>query len=119
MDKTKLEEKRQEEKDILSDMIHIYCEGQGHKAPCRECLELKAYALNRIERCPEMATKSFCSVCDIQCYGPDQSRRIREVMRYSGRRYFLVHPLQSIAHGWTTLRARRRQISQAKKKQVD
>lgn len=116
MDKSKLEEKRQHEKDILSDMINIYCKGHGHEEPCKECKELKAYGLDRIEHCPEMATKSFCSVCEIQCYAPEQRSKIREVMRYSGRRYFLFHPLQTIAHGWATLRSRQRQISQAKKK---
>ena len=119
MDEIKLEKKRQHEKDILSDMINIYCKGHGHEEPCKDCTELKVYALDRIEHCPEMGTKSFCSVCDIQCYAPEQRDKIREVMRYSGRRYFLVHPWQTIAHGWTTLRSRQRQIRHAKKKQRD
>ena len=114
LDKTTLEKKRQHERDILSDMIDIYCSGHRHKQPCKDCLELKAYALKRIKLCPQMATKSYCSVCDTQCYAPEQQAAIRQVMRYSGRRYFLRQPIKTIGHGWATLKARRRQIAFAK-----
>ena len=116
LDKTTLEKKRQHEQAILSDMIDIYCSGHGHKQPCKDCLELKAYALKRTKLCPHMATKSYCSVCDTHCYAPDQQEAIRQVMRYSGRKYFLRHPIQTIAHGWATLQARRQQIALAEDK---
>lgn len=107
---SKVEEKRQHEKEIISQMIDIYCQGKAHTKPCDECQDLTEYALLRIEQCPQMATKSYCSVCETQCYSPRHREKIREVMRYSGKQYFLVHPVITIKHGWVTLKARRQQI---------
>lgn len=101
-----IEIKRQREKDILADMIDIYCTGNGHAAGCPQCAELKAYALKRVDDCPHMAEKSFCSVCPTHCYDPDHRDAVRRVMRYSGRRYFLKKPVKTLAHGFYTIQAR-------------
>lgn len=114
LQEARLERKRQREKEIISDMIRIHCQG-NHSQPCRACEELLAYALKRTDQCPHMETKSFCSVCKTQCYTPAYREAIRQAMRYSGRRYVLIHPIRTLAHGWVTLRARQRQIRQSRK----
>jgi len=89
-----IEKKRQREKKIVSFMIHLYC---CHHDDLDED-ELKTYALTRIEKCPMMATKTFCSQCHIHCYEKSKRDQIKKVMRYSGPRMMLYHPILAIRH---------------------
>ena len=62
-----LDKKRADEKLLVSEMIALYCRRQ-HKTPkgtlCPECRQLHDYALMRIDKCPFMETKTFCSAPD-------------------------------------------------------
>lgn len=89
-----IKKKRRKEKEIVSLMIHLYC--QKHK-DINE-FELKDYALMKIERCPMMATKTFCSQCSIHCYQKEKQKQIKKVMRYSGKRMLFYHPLLTMKH---------------------
>ncbi len=102
----KLIRKRRRERAIIAEMIDIYCRGQHHPPDCSDCRELTSYAIHRVELCPHMADKSFCSACATPCYDEAHRNAIRQVMRYSGRRYFLRRPLRTLAHGWVTLKNR-------------
>lgn len=86
------EQKRTLELETVSEMIDIYYKG----APAGE--ELKKYAAVRIEKCPFMATKSFCSQCKVHCYAPEQRMQIRQVMKYSGPRMLFRKPCMVIRH---------------------
>ena len=113
------EEKRAHEAAIMTQMIAIYCCGKGHpgrasarcdaSALCPDCRRLLAYALSRVEGCPRMDVKSFCSVCPVHCYSKDMRAQVREVMRYSGPRMLLHHPLMTLRHMWIDYRARQRE----------
>lgn len=105
---THLQDKREREKEMVSDMILLYCRKQ-HKAVrkasglgktdlCPECAELEAYARMRSDKCPFMETKTFCSNCKVHCYKPDMRERIRMVMRFSGPRMLFVHPVAAVRH---------------------
>ena len=92
--------KRAKEKEIVGEMIGIYCR-KNHKWRgflCPECTELKAYAFTRADKCPFMENKTFCSNCEVHCYEPTMRARIREVMRFSGRRLFFRHPILVVKH---------------------
>lgn len=93
------EEKRGQEQALLSEMIALYCKGR-HKTPrlCASCRELMEYAHERTAKCPNMETKTFCSVCKTPCYKPDMRQRIREVMVYSGPRMLFRHPVIALRH---------------------
>jgi len=88
------------EKKTLKAMINIYCRDlhATRKQLCRECVELEEYALARLEKCPFGASKGACSECPIHCYKPEQRKKIKVVMRYSGPRMFIPHPLLSFYH---------------------
>ena len=100
MTKTAVNEKREREKEILSLMIGIYCKGRhGQGASlCETCAELDVYAAGRVDRCPFMEQKSFCSNCPAHCYSPVMRERIREVMRYAGPRMVFHHPVMAFRH---------------------
>ena len=108
MNVNRVQDKREREKEMVSDMILLYCQKQ-HKSIrkvtglkktdlCQECAELEAYARMRSDKCPFMETKTFCSNCKVHCYKPDMRQRIRTVMRFSGPRMLFVHPVAAIRH---------------------
>lgn len=76
-------------------------------ALCPECAELRAYAVARIERCPHMGTKTFCSACPSHCYRPAMREKIREVMRWSGPRMIFYRPITAIRHAMVTVQSKR------------
>lgn len=99
-DASKIRLKREREKQMVSQMIALYCRKKhgGRKELCPECAELDAYAQLRSEKCPFMETKTFCSNCKVYCYKPEMRERIREVMRFSGPRMLFHHPVAAIRH---------------------
>ena len=129
--------KREREKQVMELMIRLYCRKnhgeqrrkelyssgsavssdleqmgedstQRKNALCSECRALRDYAMLRIEKCPFMETKTFCSNCKVHCYKPEMKEKIRRVMRYSGWRMLFVDPVQAIRHVIETIREKKR-----------
>jgi hypothetical protein len=92
--------KREREKELVSQMIALYCKKQHHTKGtlCPECAVLRDYARQRSEKCPFMESKTFCSNCKVHCYRPEMREKIREVMRFSGPRMIFHHPFTAIRH---------------------
>ncbi|OJF77452.1 MAG: hypothetical protein BKP49_00200 [Treponema sp. CETP13] len=110
---TKLEKKTENEKKIVGLMISIYCK-KNHKQSknasekknndlCPECLSLKEYVDNRIDKCPRKDVKTFCSQCPIHCYSEERRLEIKKVMRFSGPIMLFYHPVLTIRHAYHTL----------------
>lgn len=106
MKQKSIEEKRQWEKKVVSQMITIYCK-RNHRGGeivrnesglCPECAQLEAYARMRSDKCPFMETKTFCSNCKVHCYKPEMREKIRQVMRFAGPRMLFVDPVNAIRH---------------------
>lgn len=88
------------EQNTVKAMIRLYC-NRHHKNGiplCRECAELSNYAMKRLENCPYGIEKPACSKCSTHCYTPEMRKKIRIVMRYSGPRMIIHHPLMAINH---------------------
>lgn len=105
-----LAKKRSDEKLLVAQMIALYCRKQHHSPKgqlCAECQALHDYAMMRIDRCPFMETKTFCSACKVHCYQPAMREKIRLVMRWAGPRMLPVHPILSVHHVAVTLRSKR------------
>lgn len=95
----KIIEKREKEKQVVKEMISLYCHKNHHsKQLCKECNELLNYAKMRIDKCPFMETKTFCSKCKVHCYQPQMQKKIKEVMRFSGPRILFYHPILALSH---------------------
>lgn len=91
--------KRQREKIIVTQMIQLYCKKKHkNKTLCDECKALAEYACMRSDKCPFMETKTFCSNCRVHCYKPEMREKIKEVMRFSGPRMMLYHPVSAVRH---------------------
>lgn len=87
-------------KATVEAMIRVYCRGihLSRGDLCEQCGGLLSYGLNRLDRCRFGNGKPTCKKCPVHCYSPEQRSRIREVMRYSGPRMMLHHPLLTIMH---------------------
>lgn len=105
----KVAKRRQREKLTISYMIALYCKGNHREEPkskssycgeevCLQCAQLDAYAVLRTQRCRKMEEKTSCEECENHCYAPEMRKQIREVMRYSGPRMLLHHPIAAFRH---------------------
>ncbi len=96
----KIEKKRQKEQYVVEEMIRLYCK-KNHgtqKEMCSDCQALSDYAKLRSEKCPFMKEKTFCANCKVHCYKPEMREQIRKVMRFSGPRMILYHPILAMWH---------------------
>lgn len=107
---TAIEQKRAEEKTVVSKMIHLYCKKVHHtkEGLCPQCEALERYTHTRSDHCPFMENKTFCANCRVHCYRPDMREQIRTVMRFSGPRMLFVEPKMTIRHVITTRQEKRR-----------
>ena len=88
------------EKKTISAMIEMYCShfhSEGSTL-CLECNRMLTYALGRMDRCSYHELKPVCSNCRIHCYEKEMRETIKRVMRYSGPRMILHHPILAVAH---------------------
>lgn len=95
----KIEMKKENEIKTITYMIRLY--DSHHKSDSSALLE---YAIGRIDSCPFMETKTFCSACPIHCYQKEYQRKIKEVMRYAGPRMLWHHPFLAISHVFETIK---------------
>ena len=94
----------------VTRMVEIYCSAHhGHSDGmlCEECSEFLNYAAERLQKCPYGEDKPTCAKCPIHCYKPERKAQARKIMRYSGPRMLLRHPLLVIAHKLDGLRKAR------------
>lgn len=110
-----IDKKRLEEEEIIKKMIEVYCKKKhrkhshiGKNGLCKDCEELFLYAKERIDHCPMMATKTFCSDCKIHCYKKEMREKIRIIMRFSGPRMLYYHPVLAIKHVIVTVKGKRK-----------
>ena len=106
-----IQTKRECEKEMVSQMIAVYCKGKHgtkHGELCPDCAALTEYARQRAEKCPFMETKTFCSNCKVHCYKPEMREKIRAVMRYSGPRMIFYHPVMAVRHVMETKKEKKR-----------
>lgn len=77
-------------------MIDLYYKKQKNNDISRE--ELIEYVTIRQNKCPFKETKTFCSNCIVHCYKEEYKIKIKEVMRYSGPKMIIYHPILAIQH---------------------
>lgn len=87
------------EKKIVTYMIALYCR-KKHKRTitCADCRALMHYARNRLDKCPYGEKKPPCRKCATHCYRKDMRKKVRQIMRFSGPRMLLYHPVIYFKH---------------------
>lgn len=96
----RLPKRLQNELKTISVMISLYCKNHHSRAAplCHDCSELLDYARLRLSHCPFKDEKPTCGKCTIHCYKPSRRNMICKVMRYSGPRMLLRHPILALLH---------------------
>ena len=69
----------------------------GRRQVCAECAEFLAYAFARRLKCP-LDPKPSCKHCHVHCYRPGHREKVREIMRFSGRRLLKQGRLDLLWH---------------------
>ena len=90
-----------QEKATVKVMINLYCHQNHHATKnqlCDECNDLLQYAMQRLTMCRFGEKKTTCELCPKHCYRKDYKQRIKEVMRYSGPRMMIYHPIMAVKH---------------------
>ncbi len=90
---------RQRELRTLSLMISLF-EKQHSVTPedAHDYSALLAYATQRLARCRFGEDKPACKHCPLHCYQPAKREQIKAIMRWSGPRMLLYHPILAIRH---------------------
>ncbi len=88
------------EQRTIKVMIEMYCRRHRHRKEtlCNECRALINYAMQRIEKCPFRADKPTCAKCPIHCYKAHMKEQVIRIMRYSGPRMMIYHPVLAMWH---------------------
>lgn len=92
------EKRLDRERKTICLMIQIYCKHHHQASLCEECQQLTDYAMNRIDKCRFKSDKPTCAKCPVHCYQAKMREKIRQVMRFSGPRMLLWHPILTVWH---------------------
>ena len=97
---------------VLARFIEVYCKSKHHNLKrdiwkdslsgvkielCNECIEIMNYSSNRLVLCP-LDPKPSCKNCKIHCYAPEQRKKIKEIMRFSGIKLIKMGRLDYMFH---------------------
>lgn len=98
--------KIEQEKLTVRTMITLYCHKKHHSQGnqlCSECNELLLYAMQRLTLCRFGEDKTTCEHCPRHCYRRDYQQKIKQVMRFSGPRMIIYHPIMALKHLYKNL----------------
>ncbi|OCG27303.1 hypothetical protein A9G11_12880 [Gilliamella sp. wkB108] len=95
-----------QEKATVRVMIYLYCHKKHHTPHnqlCDECNDLLQYAMQRLTMCRFGEEKTTCERCPKHCYRKDYKLKIKQVMRFSGPRMMIYHPVMAMKHLYKNL----------------
>ena len=98
------------ERLTMAKMVGMYCSahhGNSGDDLCAACSEFLSYAQARLQKCPYGEDKPTCANCPIHCYKPARKAQASKIMRFSGPRMLLRHPLLAVAHQLDSFRKAR------------
>ncbi len=92
--------RKEREIRTLETMIRMYCRAKHHpeKDLCDSCADIFSYATLKYHHCVFGENKPVCTVCPVHCYNREKREKIREIMRFSGPRMIIRHPVMAVDH---------------------
>lgn len=90
----------QEEMRLVSCMIELYYKKNKGNIPEKR---MASYVNQRLSFCQFGEEKTTCQKCPVHCYQEVYRNQMKQIMRYSGPRMLLVHPLLTLRHGFRGL----------------
>jgi len=93
------------ERKTVETMVRMYCrDHHGTEDLCPDCESLFTYTQQRLDYCPFQSGKTTCALCPVHCYKPAMKTKIQDVMRYSGPRMAIRHPIMALWHWFDSFR---------------
>ncbi|MGM0126412.1 hypothetical protein IGI37_003841 [Enterococcus sp. AZ194] len=89
-----------EEMKLVSCMIELYYKHNKGDVPENR---MASYAEQRLLFCQFGEEKTTCQKCPVHCYQEVYRTQMKQIMRYSGPRMLLVHPILTLRHGFRGL----------------
>ncbi len=88
------------EKQTVGAMIRLYCKLKhgSNGGLCGDCQFMWDYVQLKLGKCPFHDDKPTCLNCTIHCYKPAEKEKIREIMKFTGPKMLLYHPLLAMFH---------------------
>nr|WP_314267568.1 nitrous oxide-stimulated promoter family protein [uncultured Moellerella sp.] len=89
----------QREIKTIEKMIQLYERSHPASEAQPDYYEkLYIYAVKRLEKCRYGENKPACKQCPIHCYQPKMREQMKGIMRWSGPRMLIYHPILAIRH---------------------
>lgn len=82
----------------ITCMVQLYCESHHQKSLCDECQPLIEHAKQKLDRCVYGQEKPACKKCPIHCYKPQYKQQAKTIMKNTGLKMLLKHPILSYLH---------------------
>lgn len=89
---------------VINIMIDIYQKKFDDEV---ECNELRKYAKERLQKCKFGQNKPTCQNCKVHCYKPAFRQKVKQIMKYSGRKMLFSNPILVIKHFIKSVKDRR------------
>ncbi|HCM89632.1 MULTISPECIES: nitrous oxide-stimulated promoter family protein [Vagococcus] len=86
------------EKKTVKAMIEIYYKRYQDETHQIEKDDVESYAMARLNYCRFGEEKPTCKVCPVHCYKKSYKDKMQQIMRYSGPRMLIYHPVMSVEH---------------------
>ncbi|MEG0551698.1 MAG: nitrous oxide-stimulated promoter family protein [Vagococcus sp.] len=96
------------EKKTVQAMIDIYYKQYKDDEHLIEKEDVENYAMSRLNYCRFGEEKPTCKVCPVHCYKKSYKEKMQKIMRYSGPRMMIYHPVMSVEHFVKEWRFKRR-----------
>lgn len=93
----------QQEITLIKVMIQLFYQKQEEQAELT-VEQMLAYAQKRLEVCRFGEAKPTCQHCPVHCYQKRYQEQMKLIMRYSGPRMLVYHPVLAIKHAFRGLR---------------
>lgn len=84
----------------MESMVDIFCHQRHGRVDdlCGDCRNLLEYSLLKLHKCSFGTRKPTCLKCSVHCYKAEMRDNVKAVMRYSGPRMLLRHPIMAFRH---------------------
>ncbi|MGO3732398.1 MAG: nitrous oxide-stimulated promoter family protein [Vagococcus sp.] len=86
------------ERQTVSAMIALYYKQFSDDSHKIEEQDIHDYAMQRLSYCQFGEKKPTCNVCPVHCYKKTYQEQMKKIMRYSGPRMLVYHPVMTWKH---------------------
>ncbi len=88
------------EKETVKKIIQLHYKQIESEAvnDFKEYKNLIDYAFERLDNCPYGDNKPICARCEVHCYKPEMRDKIRTIMKKSGYKMIIHHPVLLLQH---------------------